>query len=106
MLTAGSLEPASDSVSPSLSLSFSRINKHLGSSVCLWWQSLFRSFAHFVPGLLNSFIYFFLREREHAQAEEGQRERGDIESEAGSRLRAVSTEPDAGLELLNRETMT
>ena len=31
---------------------------------------------------------------------------GDAESEAGSRLRAVSTEPDAGLELRNREIMT
>ena len=31
---------------------------------------------------------------------------GDTESEAGSRLRAVSTEPDAGLELTNREIMT
>ena len=31
---------------------------------------------------------------------------GDTESEAGSRLRAVSTEPDAGLELTNHEIMT
>ena len=31
---------------------------------------------------------------------------GDPESEAGSRLRAVSPEPDAGLELTNREIMT
>ena len=31
---------------------------------------------------------------------------GDPESEGGSRLRAVSTEPDAGLELMNREIMT
>ena len=31
---------------------------------------------------------------------------GDTESEAGSRLRAVSTEPDAGLELMDREIMT
>ena len=31
---------------------------------------------------------------------------GDTESEAGSRLRAVSTEPDAGLELTDREIMT
>ena len=31
---------------------------------------------------------------------------GDPESEAGSRLRAVRTEPDAGLELRNREIMT
>ena len=30
----------------------------------------------------------------------------DTESEAGSRLRAVSPEPDAGLELTNREIMT
>ena len=36
---------------------------------------------------------------------EGQRE-GDTESEAGSRLRAVSTEPDGGLEPTNWEIMT
>ena len=37
----------------------------------------------------------------------GQREReGDTASEVGSRLRAVSTEPDAGLEPTNREIMT
>ena len=36
-----------------------------------------------------------------------EREReGDTESEAGPRLRAVSTEPDAGLELMNPEIMT
>ena len=31
---------------------------------------------------------------------------GDTEWEAGSRLRAVSTEPDAGLELTSHEFMT
>ena len=36
---------------------------------------------------------------------EGQRE-GDTESETGSRLWAVSTEPDVGLELMDREIMT
>ena len=36
----------------------------------------------------------------------GGTERGDTESEGGSRLRAVSTEPDAGLELTNHEIMT
>ena len=36
---------------------------------------------------------------------EGQRE-ADTESETGSRLWAVSTEPDAGLELTDREIMT
>ena len=35
----------------------------------------------------------------------GERE-GDTESEGGSRLRAVSTEPDAGLELKNRKIVT
>ena len=51
------------------------------------------------------FIYF---ERERARKSVwggGQRE-GDTESEAGSRLRAISTEPDAGLELVNCEIMT
>ena len=33
----------------------------------------------------------------------GAEREGDTESEAGSRLRAVSTEPDAGLEPTNRE---
>ena len=52
-------------------------------------------------------VYLFLRERasEH-ELGEGQRERGDTESEAGSRLRAVSTEPDAELELTSCEIMT
>ena len=36
---------------------------------------------------------------------ESERE-GDTESEAGSRLGAVSTEPDAGLQLTDREIMT
>ena len=36
----------------------------------------------------------------------GAEREGDTESEAGSRLRAVSTEPDAGLELTECEIMT
>ena len=36
----------------------------------------------------------------------GAEREGDTESEAGSRLRAVSTEPDAGLELTKGEIMT
>ena len=47
----------------------------------------------------------FLRETEHEWGRGGERE-GDVESEAGSRLRAVGTEPDAGLELTNRDIMT
>ena len=42
-----------------------------------------------------------------SRAEDGSDREGDTESEAGSRLRAVSsTEPDAGLELTNREITT
>ena len=36
----------------------------------------------------------------------GREREGDTESEAGPRLRAVSTEPDPGLELTNREITT
>ena len=36
----------------------------------------------------------------------GAEREGDTESEAGSRLRAVSPEPDAGLELVNHEIVT
>ena len=32
--------------------------------------------------------------------------KGDTESEAGSRIQTVSTEPDPGLELTNSEIMT
>ena len=49
-------------------------------------------------------MYLFLRGR--AQVGEGQREKETQNPEAGSRLRAVSTEPDAGPELANRETLT
>ena len=47
-------------------------------------------------------IYSFLRVRE-TEHEQGRAEReGDTESEARSRLPAVSAEPDAGLELTVR----
>ena len=49
------------------------------------------------------FIIYFKRERE---SRGGTQREGDAESEAGSRLRAVSTEPNVGLELMNREIMT
>ena len=46
-----------------------------------------------------------MRERQSVSGERAEREE-DTESEAGSRLRAVSTEPDAGLERTNRKVMT
>ena len=48
------------------------------------------------------FIYFWERQRQSASGGGAERE-GDTESEAGSLLRAVSTEPDAGLKSTNRE---
>ena len=49
------------------------------------------------------YIYLFLRD---SMSRRGAEREGDTESEAGSRLRAVSTEPDAGLQPTNREIMT
>ena len=49
------------------------------------------------------FIYLGETERQHVSGRGRERR---TESEAGSRLRAVSTEPDAGLEPTNREIMT
>ena len=51
------------------------------------------------------FIYFWDRERQSMNGGGAERE-GDTESETGSRLRANSPEPDAGLELTDREIMT
>ena len=52
------------------------------------------------------FIYFWETEKD-SMSGRGQRHReGDPEYEAGSRFWAVSTEPDAGLQLTNREIMT
>ena len=45
------------------------------------------------------------RESEH-ELGRGREGVGDTESEGGSRLLAVSTEPDAGLEPMDREVMT
>ena len=53
------------------------------------------------------FIYFWERERERQSVSGGGAEQeGSTESKAGSRLPAVSTEPDAGLEPTNHEVMT
>ena len=50
-------------------------------------------------------VYLFLREGRSVSRGGAERE-GDTESEAGSKLRAVGTEPDAGLELTDCEIMT
>ena len=55
----------------------------------------------------NVFLIYFLKERERQSMSRGGTERErDTELEAGSRLYAVSTEPEVGLEPTNREIMT
>ena len=49
-------------------------------------------------------MFIFETETEHEQGREERQ--GDTESEANSRLQAVSTEPDVGLEATNSEIMT
>ena len=44
--------------------------------------------------------------RRGAEREREREREGDTESKAGSRLRAVSTEPNAGLEPTDRKIMT
>ena len=53
----------------------------------------------------NFNVYLFLRERQ-SMSGGGAKRQGDTESEAGSRLGAVSPEPDAALELMACEIMT
>ena len=50
-------------------------------------------------------MFIFERWRQSSSGGGAERE-GDTESKTGSRLWAVSTEPDTGLELMNREIMT
>ena len=50
------------------------------------------------------FILFFERDRQSRSGRGAEREETDLE--AGSRLYAVSTEPDTGLKLINQKIMT
>ena len=50
-------------------------------------------------------VYLFVRER-RSVSRGGAERKGGTESDAGSRLKAVSTEPKAGFELTDREIMT
>ena len=66
---------------------------------CVWWTFIYL----FIFNFFN--VYFWDRERQSMSGGGAERE-GDTESEAGSRLWAVSTEPNAGLELTDCEIMT
>ena len=81
----------------------------LGFNNLLMWLTELRE-THllvYVFIFFNVFIFIFERERERQHVSEGGTEReGDTESEAGSRLWAVSREPDVGLELTDRGIVT
>ena len=62
------------------------------------------AYSFFFYFFLN--VYLLLRQREIEHERGGSEREGDTESETGSRLRAVSTEPDARLELMDHEIMT
>ena len=51
-------------------------------------------------------VYFQEKEREMRVSRGGWEREGDTESQAGSRLLAVSAEPDTGPELTNCEIVT
>ena len=62
-----------------------------------------------LTGFFLNVLFIFERERQRQRqsVREGGAEReGDTESEAGSRLRAVSTEPEVRLELTDHKIMT
>ena len=127
VLTAWNLEPALNSVSPSLSappplilsLCLCLKNKYYKNSK-KWIQGSTKN-SHIsstwikqvlLLGLLQEkltppfFHLYFLRDRERQSMSGGGAERvGDTESQAGSRLWTVSTEPDMGLKLTDHKIM-
>ena len=68
-------------------------------------NQLFIFFLFFFLIFFSTFIHFWDRERQSMNGGGAERE-ADTESETGSRLRAISSEPDAGLELTDREIVT
>ena len=82
---------------------------HPGAPLPIFKNGLFLYCGVFI--LLKFFflnVYLLLRDRERQSMSIGgaERQEGDTESKAGSRLRAVSTEPDTGFKLTDCEIMT
>ena len=70
-------------------------------------QLHFQELLSWLLGFTFFLMFIYLGETERQSASWGGAERvGDTESEAGSRLRAVSTGPDVGLEPTKRRIMT
>ena len=78
---------------------------HCQSQLAVWCLLLDSLFFFF----FNFFFYIYLPLRDEVRQRVsgvGAEREGDTESKAGSRLRAVGTEPDVGLEPTNCEIMT
>ena len=67
---------------------------------------LFCGILFFFLNFFFNVFYLFLGQRETEHERGGAEREGDTESETGSRLRAISPEPDAGLELTDLEIVT
>ena len=87
--------------------------EHLFLCVChldvFFGKMLIQALCPFKKKIFLMFIFHRERERERerqSMSGGGEEREGDTESKAGSRLRAVSTEPEAGLELPDREIVT
>ena len=72
--------------------------------ILLYW---YLAYLNFFKIFFSStfFIYFWDRERQSMHGGGAETE-GDTKSEAGSMIWAISTEPDAGLELMDHEIVT
>ena len=70
-----------------------------------WSRIFFLTFFKILFNFKKFFKFTFERERESVSGGGAERE-GDTESEADSRLPAVSTEPNEGLKPMNHEIMT
>ena len=68
-----------------------------------WYFFKIISFFLFKKNIFFQRFYLFLGQRETEHERVGAEREGDTESETGSRLWAISPEPDAGLELTDRE---
>ena len=69
------------------------------------WVQCCHNFWFIKKNFFLMFVYFWRKERQSRSRGGAERE-GDTESEAGSTLCSVSTEPDAGLEPKTREIST
>ena len=77
-----------------------------GEKEILRGTGIFTSLSLYVSVFLFLNVYLFLRDRERKSTNGGGAERERERDRIPSRLHAIGTEPDSGLELTNREIVT